>query len=93
MKFSMCIDIVEIWFGIADGQISIIFDRVFCLRHVHIFVSGRKLEYISMDSTKLGMCIDLVEICFVCLVLLMDNFHQFWTKLSACKSSAFSSGR
>ena len=24
----MCIDIVEIWFGIANGQISLIFDRV-----------------------------------------------------------------
>ena len=27
----MCIDIVEIWFGIANGQISSIFDRVVCL--------------------------------------------------------------
>ena len=25
-KFGMCIDIVEIWFGIANGQISSIFD-------------------------------------------------------------------
>ena len=29
----MCIDIVEIWFGIANGQISSIFDRVICLPH------------------------------------------------------------
>ena len=27
-KFDMCIDIVEIWFGIANGQIWSIFDRV-----------------------------------------------------------------
>ena len=26
-KLDMCIDIVEIWFVIADGQISSIFDR------------------------------------------------------------------
>ena len=31
-KFGMCIDIVEIWFGIANGQISSNFDRVICQR-------------------------------------------------------------
>ena len=40
IKLGMCIDIVEIWFGIAHGQISSIFDRVICPRHSHIFVSG-----------------------------------------------------
>ena len=39
-KLGMCIDIVEIWFGIAYGQILSIFDRVICPRHAHIFVSG-----------------------------------------------------
>ena len=39
-KLGMFIDIVEIWFGIANGQISSIFDGVICLRHAHIFVSG-----------------------------------------------------
>ena len=38
-KLGMCIDIVEIWFGIANGQISSIFDGVICLRHANIFVS------------------------------------------------------
>ena len=37
-KVGMCIDIVEIWFGIANGQILSNFDRVICLRHAHIFV-------------------------------------------------------
>ena len=32
----MCIDIVKIWFGIANGQISSIFDRVICLGRAHI---------------------------------------------------------
>ena len=40
IKLGMCIDIVEIWFGIANGQISSIFDRVLCPRHAHIFVPG-----------------------------------------------------
>ena len=39
-KLGMCIDIVEIWFGIANGQISSIFDRVTCPKHAHIFISG-----------------------------------------------------
>ena len=29
-KLDLCIDIVEIWFGIAIGYISSIFDRVIC---------------------------------------------------------------
>ena len=39
-KFGMCIDIVEVRFGIANGQISSHFDWVICRRHAHIFVSG-----------------------------------------------------
>ena len=39
-KLGICIDIMEIWFRIANGQISSIFDRVICPRHAHIFVSG-----------------------------------------------------
>ena len=39
-KLGMCIDIVEIWFGIANWQISSLFERVICPRHAHIFVSG-----------------------------------------------------
>ena len=37
-KLSICIDIVEIWFGIANGQILPIFYGVICPRHAHIFV-------------------------------------------------------
>ena len=39
-KLGMCIDIVEIWFGIANSQILSMFDGVICPRHIHIFVSG-----------------------------------------------------
>ena len=40
-KLGMCIDIVEICFGIANGQILSDFYGVICPRHAHIFVSGR----------------------------------------------------
>ena len=40
-RLGMCIDIVEIWFGIANGQISSIFDRVICPRLARIFISGQ----------------------------------------------------
>ena len=43
-KLGMCIDIVEIWFGITNGQISSIFDGVIWPRQVHIFISGLSLE-------------------------------------------------
>ena len=36
-KLAICIDIKEICFGIANGQIF----TVICPRHAHIFVSGR----------------------------------------------------
>ena len=43
--FGMCTDIVEIWFGIANGQVSSIYVRVICLPHdsgsvlsFHIFI-------------------------------------------------------
>ena len=39
-KLGVCIDIVDIWFGIANGQISSNFYGVVCPRHAHILVSG-----------------------------------------------------
>ena len=32
-KLGTCIDMKEIWFGIANGQILSMFDRVTCLQH------------------------------------------------------------
>ena len=40
-RLGMCIDIVEICFGIANGRISSNFYGVIYPRHVHIFVSGQ----------------------------------------------------
>ena len=36
-KLRMCVDTVEIWFGIANGQISSNFYGVICPKHAHIF--------------------------------------------------------
>ena len=41
IKHGMCIDILEIWFGNAIGQILSDFDGVVCLREAHIIVSRR----------------------------------------------------
>ena len=41
-KIGMCIDIVEIWFGIANGQISSNFDGGIC-RDVPIFFRFRMI--------------------------------------------------
>ena len=40
-KLSMCIDILEIWFGIVNGLISSNFDEIICPRHAQIYVSRR----------------------------------------------------
>ena len=40
-KLGMCIDIVDFWFGIANGQISSNFYGVICPRYTYMFVSRR----------------------------------------------------
>ena len=83
------IGIVEIWCGIANGQIwsiFFIFDIYLPMRcpYFHFQVITSKYQWIF---TKLGMCIDIVEILFG---LLMAKFHQFLAELSACNTSVFS---
>ena len=57
----MCIDIVGICFGIANGQILSNFDEVICPRHAHIFVSHDNLSKCQGILTKLDTCIDIKE--------------------------------
>ena len=60
----MCIDIVEIWFGIADGQIFVKFLRL-SARDTPIFsFPDDILSKHQWIFIKLGMCIDIVEIWF-----------------------------
>ena len=57
----MCIDIVEIWFAIANGLISSIFDRDICSRLIHIFkFRDDKLSKYQWIFTNLGKCIDII---------------------------------
>ena len=62
-KLGLCIDIVEIWFGIPNGQISSIFDRVIC-PSVHFLFPDDNLSKHQWIFTKLDLCIDIVEIWF-----------------------------
>ena len=63
-KFGMCIDIVKIWFGIANGQISSNFDRVTCPRDAHISFPDDNLNKYQGILTKFDTCIDMKEILF-----------------------------
>ena len=40
-KLGMCIDIVKICIGIANGRISFIFDRGICPQYICILLSGQ----------------------------------------------------
>ena len=60
-KLGMCIDIVEIWFGVANGQIL----TELSARDTPILsFPDNNLSKLQWIFTKLGMCIDIVEICF-----------------------------
>ena len=64
-KLDMCIDTVEIWFGIANGQTSSNFDGFICPRHTHIFYfPDDNFSKCQGILTKLGTCIDMKEIWF-----------------------------
>ena len=74
-KLDVCIDIVEIRFRIANGQISSIFDRVILQQQVSIFASGHNWSKYQW-------------ICALLLWryssgLLIGKFREFLTALSA----------
>ena len=62
-KFGRYIDIVEIWFEIANGQVSSIFLGVICPRHAHISFQDDNLSKYQWIFTK-PVCVDIVEIWF-----------------------------
>ena len=63
-KLGVCIDVVEIYFGIANGQILSIFDRVICPRHALFSFPEDNLSKCQGILIKLGTCIDIKEIWF-----------------------------
>ena len=82
----MGIDIIDIWFGIANRQISSIFTELFAHdMSVFSFLDDKFSKY-QWIFKKLGVCIDIVEIWFK----LMGKFCQFFTGLSAHVTSIFS---
>ena len=80
----VCIDIVEIWFGIFNGQILSIFDRVVCPRPIYICMIT--LVNINGFSPNLVCVLILWRSAFG---LLMGKYHPFWTELSARNTSLF----
>ena len=52
-KLGMCIDVVETWYGIADGQIPLIFVSVICTRHVRISFLDDNFSKYQWVFTKL----------------------------------------
>ena len=64
-KLGMCFDIVEIWFWIANRQISSFFFSGLSARDTFLFsFQDNNLSKSQWIFTKLDMCIDIVEICF-----------------------------
>ena len=55
-KLGMCIDIVEIYFGIANGQISLIFDGVIC-QDMPVFLFPNNKMLMDFDQTGGVACL------------------------------------
>ena len=70
----MCIYIVKICFGNANGQILSIFDRVTCLRHVHIFI---RTIWLNINGFSPNLVCALI-LWRSGLGLLMGKFFNFW---------------
>ena len=86
-KLGMCFDIVEVWFGIANGQISSIFDRVIGPQHVWFSFTDDNCVNINGFSPNLVCTLILWRSG---LGLLMGKVRQFLTELSAHDTSDFS---
>ena len=77
-KLGICIDIVEICFDIANGQIS----SNFCQRHAPIFsFPDDNMSKFQGNLTKLGTCIDMEEIWFG---IANGQISPIFDRLSAC---------
>ena len=61
-KLGVCIDIVEIWFGIANGQISSIFKELSAPDMPIFSFPDDNLSKKQGILTKLAICIDIKEL-------------------------------
>ena len=82
-KRGMCIDIVEIWLGIANGQISSIFVRYLPATHPY-FCFLTITEYVSMDFHQTWyICLSIDNVKIWSWIANGQIFVKFW-QLSAC---------
>ena len=61
-KLSVCIDIVEICFGIDDGQILPIFDSY--LPATRPYFHFWMITLVNINGFLPNLCIDILDICF-----------------------------
>ena len=80
IELGLCIDIVEIWFWIANWQILSIFDRVICLQDIHTFCLG-VITSINLSGFSSNLLYALI-MWRSGLGLLMGLFLQFLTESS-----------
>ena len=65
----MCIDIVEIYFGVACGQILSVFNRVTCPQYnsgrvllFHVFIAAVNKAYKTLENEEgLKRCREIIE--------------------------------
>ena len=62
-RLGVFIDIVEIWFGIVNGQISSIFDSYLPVTGPYFHLWMITLVIVNGFSLN-GVCIDIMQICF-----------------------------
>ena len=86
-KFGVCIDIVEIWFGIANGQISSNFDSY--LPKTRLYFRFRMITWININGFSPNLVCALI-LWRSGLGLLMGKFSQILTELSAWDTPIFS---
>ena len=76
----LCIDIMEIWFRIANGQLSSIFDSYLPMKD--LYFCFRTVTLVSLDGFSPNSISALI-LWRSGLGLLIGKFHQFLTELSA----------
>ena len=87
-KLGLCIGIVEIWFGIANGQISSIFCRSY-LPETRPYFRFRTITWVNNKAFSPNLVCALI-LWRSGMGLLMGKFHQFLTELSARDTPIFS---
>ena len=69
-KRGVCIDIVEIWFGIVNGQFRQFLTELSARDMSEFSFLDDKLSKCQWIFSKLGVCLDIMKIWFA-------KFHQF----------------